>query len=171
MTVSYPCQKPIKFWAKCKINLLYKLNQSLLCVPGCPLLLATALGTWSHFSCPPPQTSLCVDSEIPPLSSLPPALVAAIGLLPPSPASSPPVYLPCFTNHETSSTCFSWVYCGARPLPPRNQPEHLCAALPAVFLKLFWLTSEKYPLPFPPLRVYVLHNMFCASISVSVKWK
>lgn len=52
MTVSYTCQKPIKFWAKCKINLLYKLNQSLLCVPGCPLLLATRLRTWAPFLLP-----------------------------------------------------------------------------------------------------------------------
>lgn len=52
MTVSYTCQKPIKFWAKCKINLLYKLNQSLLCVPGCPLLLATRLRAWAPFPLP-----------------------------------------------------------------------------------------------------------------------
>lgn len=39
MTVSYTCQKPIKFWAKCKINLLYKLNQ-----PFC--VFQAALSSW-----------------------------------------------------------------------------------------------------------------------------
>lgn len=79
MTVSYTCQKPIKFWAKCKINLLYKLNQSLLCVPGCPLLLATRLRTWAPHLLPLIlYFSLCVLTiPFPPLV-LCPALLATI---------------------------------------------------------------------------------------------
>lgn len=65
MTVSYTCQKPIKFWAKCKINLLYKLNQ-----PFC--VFQAALSSWQqgsglgpHSSCPWSSTSLFIHKTIP----------------------------------------------------------------------------------------------------------
>lgn len=152
MTVSYTCQKPIKFWAKCKINLLYKLNQSLLCVPGCPLLLATRPRTWASFLLP--LISLWIHS----LPSLP----------------------SCFISHHLACSSHSpctMLSLGSSDLlhkSPENSSAHPASAplphpsgsrwkAPLLFLcvsrNLPWLAPDKCPLPFLPLSSYILYNI------------
>lgn len=151
MTVSYTCQKPIKFWAKCKINLLYKLNQSLLCVPGCPLLLATRLRTWAPHLLPLIlYFSLCVRTNpFPPWSYVLPYW-SPFGLLFAQPSfcavfgpalqiPGKPLYLllTCLPPGSTSPLCRTWW----EPLLPSS-------------IFLYWI--QMAPSPFSnPLYIYV----------------
>lgn len=145
MTVSYTCQKPIKFWAKCKINLLYKLNQSLLCVPGCPLLLATRLRTWAPFLLPLilyfpeysqtlflPGFMSCIIGHHLACSSLSLSSVLSLEL--------PPRSL------ENYFICYSPVYFLAPPLPPAELVESLS---PPSSIFLYWI--QTVPSPFSNL--------------------
>lgn len=165
MTVSYTCQKPIKFWAKCKINLLYKLNQSLLCVPGCPLLLATRLRTWAPL---PSSLILCSSltcihkSPFPPVWG--PALVASIW--PSIPTALllcyPLIHWTCFTNpQKTSSICYS-VSTVLLYLVPVCDLWRVSMLFPFIFPYLSQLASDKCPLPFPP-SVSICYIVFFVS--------
>lgn len=152
MTVSYTCQKPIKFWAKCKINLLYKLNQSLLCVPGCPLLLATRLRTWALL----PSSSIlcssltCIHRSISSrlrsclsglhLASFPTALLLCYPL----------IHRTCFTNpQKTSSICYSASAVLLRLIPFATYGEFLCSSPPSshIFLNSLQISTLSLSLP------------------------
>lgn len=159
MTVSYTCQKPIKFWAKCKINLLYKLNQSLLCVPGCPLLLATRLGTWAPFPLAIDLISslMCLHKSFPLLPSVLSCLIGPFGLL-----ASQPFYcvIPRFTERASqiprkpalSATRVSAVLLCRVPVCSLWK-----AFMPflSVFLHLSQLASDMCSLPFLPLSIHM----------------
>lgn len=172
MTVSYTCQKPIKFWAKCKINLLYKLNQSLLCVPGCPLLLATRLRTWAPFLLPLIwRCSLEVHS----LPGLPSCLISHhVACSSHIPALCyPSVHPTCFTDPQKTSSacCHSCVYCA--PLPCRSlwQPVESTYAIPLHLPEVFlnWFQISALSLSYP--SVATSYITFCASVSGSIKWR
>lgn len=147
MTVSYTCQKPIKFWAKCKINLLYKLNQSLLCVPGCPLLLATRLRTWAPFLLPlifclslcilinpfPPQSMSCLTGHHLACSSH-------------SPASMVSVSSSNLLHKSPGNQLYLLLMCVLPCLPrPSLQPTESVCGLPLYFWNLSLLASHKCP--------------------------
>lgn len=157
MTVSYTCQKPIKFWAKCKINLLYKLNQSLLCVPGCPLLLATRLRTRASFLLP---LIWCCSLWIRSLPSLPSCLTSHhLACSSHSPALCyPSVHPICFTNPRKTALPTPPLLCSSAS--PLGQPIWKA---PMLFLcishSLPWLAPDKCPLPFLPLSSYILYNI------------
>lgn len=161
MTVSHTCQEPIKFWAKCKINLLYKLNQSLLRVPGCPLLLATRLRTWASFPLPLilHLCLMCIHKAIP-SPALCPARLAPIW--PALPAALlwcyPSVHRTRFTNpHKTSPVCCSWLPGRLRCLVPVCGPRRAPTLALSIFLSLPRMTSGQCPLPFPALQyLYVI---------------
>lgn len=156
MTVSYTCQKPIKFWAKCKINLLYKLNQSLLCVPGCPLLLARRLRTWAPFLLPLIwYSSLCgfVNPFLPQSPS---------GLISHHLAPSLHITAPCHPSlHLLPASQIPRK--PALPAPLAHPWDTLWRSLLLFFCisgNLPWLPPDKRPLPFLSLSGYILYNMF-----------
>lgn len=150
MTVSHTCQKPIKFWAKCKINLLYKLNQSLLCVPGCPLSWQPVSGLGSHFPCPWSYTLLlCIHKSIPSPVFCPAWLVPIWPAL-------PTVLLWCYSSFH--GTCFPTLRTPALSAIPVSTVPHclvpVCGPgrtpmlLLSIFLSLPRLAPDNCPLPF-----------------------
>ena len=160
MTVSYTCQKPIKFWAKCKINLLYKLNQSLLCVPGCPLLLATRPRTWASFLLP---LIWCCSLWIHSLPNLPSCLISHH--LACSSHSPAPCYLSvhpiCFTNtRKTALPTTPLLLC----LTPRAADgKHLCSSSVSPGIFLDWLQISALSLSYPSVAtsyITFLHLSF-----------
>lgn len=131
MTVSYTCQKPIKFWAKCKINLLYKLNQ-----PFC--VFQAALSSWQqgsglgpHSSWPWSSTSLFIHKTIPSQSMSCRIYWSPFGLLFPK--------LSCRSHHGSFSE-----------VPGSPSPGHgLSALLPLPLFVICWepLCSSSCLLP------------------------
>ena len=163
MTVSYTCQKPIKFWAKCKINLLYKLNQSLLCVPGCPLLPTTRLKAWVSFRMPPILPSPPVHFYkfmLPPV--LCPALLAPIWPALPTTLlwCYPSVHRTCFTDPQKTSPAATHMSTTPRGLAPVCGLGRASMFVLSIFLNLSRLASDDCPLPFLLLSVYLLYNIF-----------
>lgn len=146
MTVSYTCQKPIKFWAKCKINLLYKLNQSLLCVPGCPLLLATRLRAWAPFLLPLILHPLsCVFIRpLPPQPSLLPYW-PPFGLLSPQPLYRfiPRFLEPASQIRRKPALSVPHVSAVLLCLVPVGSLWRASTLFLSIFLNLAWLASDK----------------------------
>lgn len=151
MTVSYTCQKPIKFWAKCKINLLYKLNQ-----PFC--VFQAALSSWQqgsglgpHSSCPWSSPSLFIHKTIPSSvsilsyllvtiwSALPKAIMQVNGFISEVPGSLSPCHCLCVSS----------------PPPSRNNllRTSLVFLVSSPFL-LPWL--RECPIPFRTLSIHML---------------
>lgn len=60
--------------------------------------------------------------------------------------------------------------CCATPPHPVCDLWRVPMFLPSIFPHLSQLASDKHPLSFPPLSIYMLFSIFCASVSVSVKW-
>lgn len=166
MTVSYTCQKPIKFWAKCKINLLYKLNQSLLCVPGCPLLLATRLGTWAPFPLALDLISslMCLHKSFPLLPSLPSCLIGPhLSCSPHSPSTVLSLGSPnVLHKYPENQLCLLLVclLCSSAASLFAAYGKHLCPSSPSSYIFLSWLQICALSLSYRSVSICLAYNIF-----------